>query len=87
MTLLGASGAPLQATVLGSVHRQARATSMAVMGLFTNGLGAAGGMFAVGAISDWLEPTQGVQSLRWATLALLPVCFWACLHLWIASRY
>lgn len=87
LCVMGLYSAPLQAAVLGSVDPRARAISLAVMGLFTSGVGAAGGVFTVGALSDWFAPTLGDGSLRWAIAALLPACLWSSLHFWIASKH
>ena len=48
------------------------------------GLGA--GPWAVGVLSDSLEPSLGVESLRYAMLYLLPaVMFWAACHFYLAA--
>jgi hypothetical protein len=50
-----------------------RALTSAVFFFFLNFLGLGFGPLTVGAISDWLRPSLGVASLRWALSVLLVV--------------
>ena len=48
------------------------------------GLGA--GPWSVGVLSDFLEPSLGAESLRYAMLHLLPaVMFWGGCHFYLAA--
>lgn len=58
----------------------------AAITLFINNLIGLGiGPLAIGSLSDWLRPTYGEESLRWALLIGLMVTPWACFHYWRAG--
>lgn len=78
--------APLVAALQTLIPSRMRATAMAVVWLFANLIGAGLGPMAAGALSDALRPTYGDQSLRFALLALSPLCVWGAWHMWLASR-
>ena len=45
------------------------------------------GPFTVGLLSDFFDPSFGVESLRYAMLAVLPTaCVWSSIHFYLASR-
>ena len=45
------------------------------------------GPWAVGLLSDYLEPELGVESLRYAMLYLIPaVMFWSACRFYLAAR-
>lgn len=58
----------------------------AAIALFINNLIGLGiGPTAIGMLSDWLRPTYGEESLRWALLIGLMVTPWAVFHYWRAG--
>ena len=64
-----------------------RSTSSAILFLILNIIGLGLGPFAVGLLSDMLETSLGIESLRYAMLAVLPTaCVWSSVHFYIASR-
>ena len=64
-----------------------RSTSSAILFLILNIIGLGLGPFAVGLLSDMLETSLGIESLRYAMLAVLPTaCVWSSIHFYIASR-
>lgn len=64
-----------------------RSTASAILFLILNIVGLGLGPIAVGALSDYLEPTLGIESLRYAMVYLLPfVMTWSSLHFYLASR-
>lgn len=78
----GASLTMLHAVV--NPRMRSFATTLAFAGVSLAGLGS--GPLLVGAISDWLHPAMGEQSLRYALMvpALLPIVI--ALVYWLASR-
>lgn len=78
--------APLFALIQTLVPERMRATSLAMLYLFSNLIGMGLGPLIVGALSDALQPAFGDDSLRYALLAASPAYAWAALHVWIASR-
>jgi hypothetical protein len=54
--------------------------------LFSALLGQGGGPFAIGLLSDYLEPSLGVDSLRWALVASLSIFVWSIVHFFLAAR-
>jgi MFS family permease len=77
---------PLFATIQTLVPAPMRATSIATIYLFANLIGAGLGPLASGALSDWLRPRFGAESLRYALLLLTPGYFWGAWHVWRASK-
>ena len=64
-----------------------RAMSSAILFFIINIIGLGAGPFAVGFLSDYMEPTLGTESLRYAMLYLLPaVMFWSACHFYLASK-
>ncbi|MEC8868095.1 MAG: hypothetical protein VYC86_04695, partial [Pseudomonadota bacterium] len=51
-----------------------------------NIIGLGVGPYAVGAISDTLQPTYGGDSLRYALSALAIVSIWSALHFFLGGR-
>lgn len=75
------------ATTHGLVGLRMRAMSSAILFLILNIIGLGMGPFSVGFLSDYLEPTLGVESLRYALLYLVPVfLFWSACHYYLASK-
>ena len=50
-----------------------RATASAILFFILNIFGLGAGPWSVGFLSDYLEPSLGVESLRYAMLYLIPV--------------
>lgn len=63
-----------------------RATMMAAVMLLANLIGFGAGPQVVGILSDWLLPTFGIDSLRYAMLMLSFVALWAGIHFWMVGR-
>ena len=75
------------ATSHGLVGLRMRATASAILFLILNTIGLGLGPWSVGLLSDYLEPTFGVESLRYAMLYIIPaVMFWSASHFYLASR-
>jgi len=70
----------------GLVRPRIRAVSMAVILFLLNLIGMGIGPTAVGFLSDLLEPSYGVDSLRYALCIVSMVFAWAFFHFLIASR-
>ncbi len=64
-----------------------RAVAAAVFLFIVNLVGLGAGPYVTGAISDALEPTYGVESLRWALLCVTLVNVWAALHYFLGGRH
>jgi len=79
-------GGPLFSALQTLVPQPMRATSIAIIYLFSNLVGLGLGPLATGAISDALRPYTGEESLRFALLCLCPGYLWAAWHMWRASR-
>ena len=62
--------APFLAAVQGLARLRMRASAAALFSLTGSGLGSGLGPLLVGGLADRLEPTYGVQSLRWALVAI-----------------
>jgi len=86
-SLIAGSGAgPGVASVQRVSEPQLRATAIAMVMLFSALLGQGGGPFAVGVLSDIMESSFGVQSLRWALVASLSIFAWSSIHFFLAAR-
>ena len=70
----------------GLVGSRMRATAWALIMAITLMLGNALGPQVIGLISDWIEPSVGRLSLRYAMLSILILNFWAALHFFLAGR-
>jgi MFS family permease len=84
--VLAAISGPLYATIQTLVPPQMRATSIALILLFSSLIGTGLGPLTVGVLSDGMRPLAGENSLRYALLALCPGYLWAAWHLWRASK-
>lgn len=78
--------APTFALMQRLVGDEMRATALAVVMLFANLIGMGLGPQLVGMLSDLLSPTLGMESLRYAMLAMSLVALWAAYHFWQVSR-
>ena len=75
------------ATTHGLVGLRMRALSSAILFLILNTIGLGLGPWTTGLFSDYLEPSLGVESLRYAMLYVLPaIMFWSACHFWLAGR-
>ncbi len=75
------------ATTHSLVGARMRATASAILFLVLNMIGLGLGPFSVGLLSDFLEPSFGLDSLRQAMLYLVPVImFWSACHFYMASK-
>ena len=77
---------PLFATVQTLVQPRMRAIALATLYLVGNLVGLGLGPLTVGVLSDYLRPSVGEESLRYALLALSPGYLWAAWHSWRASK-
>lgn len=67
------------------VGAEMRAT-LAVVMLLANLIGMGIGPQVIGILSDLLRPSLGVDSLRYAMLAVVAAAFWAAYHFWQVGR-
>ncbi|WP_008292938.1 MFS transporter [Congregibacter litoralis] len=75
------------ATTHAIVGPRMRATASAVLFLILNIIGLGAGPWVVGVLSDYLAPSLGSESLRYAMLyALPPVMTWSAIHYWLAGK-
>jgi predicted MFS family arabinose efflux permease len=68
------------------VDERARATTLAVTMLLGNLIGMGIGPQIVGILSDTLAPSFGVNSLRYAMMALSLIAVWAAFHFWQVAK-
>lgn len=64
-----------------------RAVAAAVLLFILNLIGLGAGPALVGFMSDLLEPTFGIQALRYALLIAFMANLWSALHYFIAAKY
>ena len=84
---VGASGGGVAMSAMQTyVEPHRRATAIAIVLLTSSLLGLGLGPVAVGAISDLLAPSLGVESLRYALIVTLCMPVWAAAHFWLAAR-
>lgn len=83
---LSLQAAPLLATLQTVVPETMLATSISIVYLFANLVGAGLGPVAVGALSDGLRQALGNESLRYALLATCPGYLWGAWHLWRGAQ-
>ncbi len=75
------------ATTHGLVGLRMRALSSAILFLILNTIGLGLGPWTIGMLSDYLLPTLGQESLRYAMLYVLPaIMFWSACHFYLAAR-
>ncbi|MCB1700334.1 MAG: MFS transporter [Pseudomonadales bacterium] len=75
------------ATTHSMVGSRMRALSSAILFLIINTIGLGLGPWSIGLFSDYLEPTLGLESLRYAMLYVLPaVMCWSACHFYLAAR-
>jgi len=73
---------PTYALMQRLVPDEMRATMMAVVMLLANLIGMGIGPQVVGILSDWLTPTLGNDSLRYAMLIMSFIALWSAFHFW-----
>lgn len=78
--------APNFAMTQGLVPVRMRAAAAAVLLFILNLIGMGLGPTAVGALSDALRPSLGVDSLRWALLVTYAANLWSAVHYLLAAR-
>jgi MFS family permease len=66
-------------------HR--RATAVAILLMMASLLGSGFGAYLIGLLSDLLEPTMGLDSLRYALLASCVLLAWSVVHFVISARH
>lgn len=77
---------PTYALMQRLVPDEMRATMMSVVMLLANLIGFGLGPQIVGMLSDWLMPTFGTDSLRYAMLTMSFVSIWAGVHFWMVGK-
>ena len=86
MFTTGYLGAAL-AVFHGSVEPRMRATASALFFLILNIIGLGLGPTVIGAASDFINPSYGDESVRYALLVILPIaCVWSAVHFYVAAR-
>lgn len=71
----------------GMVGMRMRAMASAILFFILNMIGLGGGPWLVGVLSDFLAPSLGQDSLRYAMLYLLPaVLIWSAFHFMLAGK-
>lgn len=76
------------ASTHGLVGLRMRALSSAILFLILNIIGLGAGPWTVGILSDALEASKGIESLRYAMLYVIPVFgAWSVIHFYLASRH
>lgn len=76
----------LYASVYGVSLSSERAMAMAILGLTTNLIGLGLGPVFIGAVSDFLAPQFGVDSLRYALASSVIFLAWASIHMLVGSK-
>lgn len=75
------------ATTHALVGLRMRALSSAILFLVLNTIGLGMGPWIIGMLSDYLAPSLGAESLRYAMLYVLPaIMCWSACHFYLASR-
>jgi predicted MFS family arabinose efflux permease len=78
---------PTYAMTQGLVEVRMRTVASALLLFIINFIGMGIGPWLAGAISDYLQPTYGDDSLRYALFLLTFLNIWAAAHYWIAGYY
>ena len=86
LTVLGFFVGPTFALLQRLVVDEMRATSLAVVMLFSSLIGMGIGPLMVGMLSDMLTPALGSESLRYAMLISSSVALWSAYHFWQVGR-
>src|SRR5262249_20140390 len=78
--------APVCVALQGVVPKEMRSTASAALLLVNSLVGVSLGPFLTGVVSDWLQPTLGKDSLRYALLGVVVTQVWCCVHFFLAAR-
>jgi len=79
---------PSVAVLHSSIPARMRATASAIYYFMLNIIGLGLGPTLIGIVSDYLAPTQGVESIRWAMLSVIPLAAtWSAVHLYLGGRH
>jgi MFS family permease len=78
---------PIFAAIQTVVPQEMRATSIALVYLFSNLIGLGLGPLAAGALSDAFRPWAGEDSLRYSLLVLSPGYLWVAWHAWLGAKH
>lgn len=76
---------PIYAVGQGLAHPATRATASAQLHLMSAVFAAGFGPFLIGLLNDYLQPTYGVEAVRYSLLLVIPMLCWGCIHAWRAS--
>lgn len=82
----GAYIGPGFAIIQSQIGVEMRSVAAAINLFISNIIGLGIGPFAVGVVSDYFEPTQGIDSLRYGLLATMFILLWGAFHYWRAGR-
>jgi len=78
---------PTVAALHGLVGLRMRTLASALLAFIANIIGLGIGPLIIGALSDFLNPSLGAESLRYAMLLIIPIVqFWALTHFFLAAR-
>lgn len=84
--ILGTTASPTYAAVQAVVQPNSRAFALSLLQLFYYLIGLGLGPLIVGIVSDALSARLGSDSLRAASILMLPGIIWSSWYLWVASR-
>lgn len=73
--------------IYSSIEPAKRAMATAILMFITNLIGLGLGPIFVGLLSDLLEPMYGIDSIRYALVAIQLVGIWGAAHFWMAGRH
>ncbi|REJ83832.1 MAG: MFS transporter [Acidobacteria bacterium] len=79
---IGVGFAIIQSQVSARMRAQAAAINLFILNIVGLGLGPT----TVGAISDWMQPTRGTDSLRYGLLAMVAAIVWGAAHYFRAGQ-
>lgn len=78
---------PLLASTHALADIRSKAVASAILFFITNLVGVGLGPLSIGIVSDYLEPSYGTDSLRWALLSVVVVIgLWCAVHYLLAAR-
>lgn len=78
---------PLLASTHALADIRSKAVASAILFFITNLIGVGLGPLSIGMVSDYLEPSYGTDSLRWALLSVVVVIgLWCVIHYVLAAR-
>lgn len=80
-------GGPTLAMAHGLVGARMRALTTSIFLFIINLIGLGAGPWALGRLSDWLRPSLGEESLRWAIVIFFGVYVWSAFHYFWGARF